>query len=278
MRNLPGNLNLAGAVSLDPKPAGGAAAPRSEFVLDVTDATFGDEVLDRSFQVPVLIDFWADWCQPCKKLSPILEKLAAEGNGSWILAKVDTEANPRLHAAAQVRSIPTVKAMVDGQVVDEFIGALPEAQVRQFLNNLPRPSQGAPGAEAPADPDMDEAEACLVAGDLEGAVKGFERVLARDPSEPDATIGLAGVKLLQRVAERPEKDADEVTKVGYACDMAVLQGRPDMAVTELVDLVKRTAGDERQRARKHLLSVFDALGPADPIVVQGRRDLTNALF
>ena len=116
----------ARAATQPPRPAGSA-------VVDVTEQSFQAEVLDRSFQVPVLLDLWADWCQPCKQLSPILEKLAGESGGSWILAKIDVDANPALSQALQVQSIPAVFAVIGGQLIPGFQGALAEPQVREFV-------------------------------------------------------------------------------------------------------------------------------------------------
>ncbi|MBA3524453.1 MAG: co-chaperone YbbN, partial [Geodermatophilaceae bacterium] len=112
------------------------AAPAGVTVIDVDEASFQSEVIDRSMQVPVVLDLWADWCQPCKQLSPILEKLAAEGGGSWILAKLDVDANQRIAAALRAQSIPAVKAVWQGQLVAEFTGAVPEAQAREFIAAL----------------------------------------------------------------------------------------------------------------------------------------------
>ena len=133
---------LAGAVDLGAVKARADAAARAaesppppvgSYVIDVTEDTFQTEVLDRSFQVPVLIDLYADWCQPCKQLSPVLERLANAGGGSWILAKVDVDANPRIQQALQVQSIPTIFAVIGGQLVPGFAGAIPEAQAREFI-------------------------------------------------------------------------------------------------------------------------------------------------
>src|SRR3954453_15627078 len=150
---LPGAVDLSGlkARAQQPAPPAGAAPPAgsSAYVLDVTEDSFQAEVIDRSAQVPVLIDFWAEWCGPCKQLSPVLERLAAEAAGSWILAKVDVDANQRLAAAFQGQSIPSVFAVIAGQPVPLFQGAVPEQQLRPVLDEVLRvaAANGLPGAD-----------------------------------------------------------------------------------------------------------------------------------
>src|ERR1700744_4081588 len=117
----------------DGAPAGG---PASAFGIDVTEETFNDDVALRSRTTPVIVDLWAEWCGPCKQLSPVLEKLANEAGGAWVLAKIDVDANPRLPPGVQARSIPMVVAIIGGQMVDAFLGAMPEAQVKQWLTQV----------------------------------------------------------------------------------------------------------------------------------------------
>ena len=157
----PRDFSLYGAVDLGARKAAAQRAQQASraggpdgtgaangHVFDVTEATFEADVLERSRTVPVVMDLWAEWCEPCKQLSPVLEKLAAEADGAWVLAKVDVDANPQLSAALQVQSIPMVVAVVGGQLVPGFLGALPEAQVRQWLGQLMQVAQqlGMPSA------------------------------------------------------------------------------------------------------------------------------------
>ncbi len=273
-------------------------------VVDVTEATFEAEVLQRSATVPVVIDFWAEWCGPCKQLSPVLERLATEYAGRFVLAKIDVDANQQLAAAAGVQSIPLVLGVVQAQAVPLFAGAYPEAQVRQYLDELLRvaaangvageatveqPAAGEESiaaAEAPGDPRYDEAYDAIDRGDLDAAAAAYRRLIADSPADDDARAGLAQVELMQRVqggdpaavraaaAQRP----DDVDAQGAAADLDLLDGRVDEAFTRLVETVRRTAGEDRDRARARLLELFQVVGSSDPRVVQARAALASALF
>jgi putative thioredoxin len=265
--------------------AGGAPRPGSTIaVIDVNEATFQTEVLERSLTTPVLLDLWAEWCQPCKQLSPVLERLADEGGGSWILGKVDVDANPGLAQALRAQSIPMVVAVIGGRLVEGFTGVLPEAQIRQYIDAVLK-AAGVAVAQA-EDPRLDTADDALMTGDLDAAEEAYRKILADSPADPAAESGLAQVALYRRVTGVDPAGAlaaaaaapGDVAAQSIAADVEVLSGQAPEAYKRLVDLVRRTAGDDREAARKHLLSLFAVAGPDDPAVAAARRALASALF
>ncbi|HLT11998.1 MAG TPA: tetratricopeptide repeat protein [Micromonosporaceae bacterium] len=275
----------------DTQPGGGAkqsattqSRPGGVTIIDVTEATFQSEVLERSLTTPVIIDFWAEWCGPCKQLSPVLEKLAIEGGGRWVLAKVDVDQNPRLAQAFRVQGIPMVFAVVGGQPIDAFTGVIPESQLRPWIEAVLK----AGGVEPPVkeDPALTAADEALMSGNLDEAEQAYKKILAERPNDEAATAGLAQVGLMRRVNGVNPADAlsaadanpDDIEAQLRAADIEVSIGKAEQAYARLVDLVRRTSGEDRNRVREHLLSLFSMAAHDDPAVASARRALANALF
>jgi putative thioredoxin len=283
------------------RPANGEPAPTGDgaWVIDVSEATFQAEVVDRSMQVPVVLDLWATWCEPCKQLSPVLERLADAANGAWVLAKIDIDANPRIAQLFRVQSIPMVIAVAGGQPVDAFAGALPEPEVRQWISALLdalRPQMpGIAAAEAGGDAAVEAepledvrftaAENALDAGDYEGAAAAYQKILDEEPTNADAKAALLQVSFLARAESadptaiaRADAAPDDLDAQLAASDAELAGSRPDAAFHRLISTIRRTAGDDRDRVRKHLISLFDLFPPDDPTVMKARRDLASALY
>jgi putative thioredoxin len=271
-----------------PGPAGGTRppAPDGVAVIDVTEATFQTEVLERSLTTPVVIDFWAEWCQPCKQLSPVLEKLAVEAGGAWVLAKVDVDANPRLAQMFRIQGIPLVYAVVGGQPVDAFSGVIPEAQLRQWLDAVLKAGGGEAAGGGAEDPRLTGADDALMSGDLDAAEQAYKKILAESPADAAAESGLAQVAMARRVAgvnpaaalAAAQQTPDDVAAQLLAADVEVISGQAEQAYDRLVGLVRRAADDDRETIRRHLISLFAIAGPDDPVVASARRALASALF
>ncbi|MGN6612871.1 MAG: tetratricopeptide repeat protein [Angustibacter sp.] len=282
--------------------ASGGSAAGGGFVVDATEASF-QGVVEQSMTVPVVVDLWAEWCGPCKQLSPVLESLAAEYAGRFLLAKVDVDANPRLGQLFQAQSIPTVVAIVKGQPVPLFQGALPEQQVRAYLDELLRVAEangvtgrlegGAPAeqsADEPVEPPLpplhQKAFDAIEAGDLDAAAAAYEQALAQAPADTDAKVGLAQVNLMRRTQDADPQAARAAAASApsdpdaqlLVADLDLLGGHVDDAFARLVETVRITAGDDRDRVRKHLVELFEVVGSDDPRVAAARRALSAALF
>ncbi|MFB7785854.1 tetratricopeptide repeat protein [Streptomyces vinaceus] len=291
-------------------PASAGAVPPSALVIDVDEAGFERDVLQLSAEVPVVLDFWAEWCEPCKQLSPLLERLTVEANGRLLLAKVDVDSNQMLMQQFGIQGIPAVFAVVAGQVLPLFQGVAPEQEIRATLAQLVQVAEerfgiigievdpnaegpsGAPAAaagEAPAGPYdalLEAAVVALDAGDLGGAVQAYKNVLADDPANTEAKLGLAQAELLARVkdmnpqavraaaAENPKDPAAQIA----AADLDLVGGHVEDAFGRLVDTVRVTAGADRDAVRVRLLELFEVIGADDPRVAAARTALARVLF
>ncbi|HET9672050.1 MAG TPA: thioredoxin [Actinomycetota bacterium] len=257
-------------------------------VVEVTDQTFEQIVLEGSKDKPVVVDMWAAWCGPCRTLTPILERVAEERGGSFLLAKLDTDANPMVAQAFGVQSIPTVIAFRDGAPVNGFIGAYPEPEVNRFIDTI-----------LPTDAELraEEAKTVEVSGDLEAAERGYREALADDPGNREAAVGLARI-LVDRgeldaaedlVAQhRPDPDAERVYAAvemrrwvdapadGTLGEAKRLAADGDLAAG-LAGMLQALAED-RERARDAMVTVFTAVGDEDPLIPEYRRRLAAALF
>ncbi|BDM72175.1 co-chaperone YbbN [Streptomyces nigrescens] len=320
----PRNMSMSGVVDLAAVKAAGEAKQKAEqaraeaartgrapaggarLVYDVDEAGFQQDVLQRSTEVPVVIDFWAEWCEPCKQLGPLLERLANEYAGAFVLAKIDVDANQMLFQQFGVQGIPAVFAVVAGQPIPLFQGAAPEAQIRQVLDQLVQAAEQqfgivgaqvdpqaaaeetAPAAPAPGPYDavLEAASQALDAGDLGGAIQAYKNVLSDDPANPEAKLGLAQAELLHRVQdldpqavrkEAADNPADVPAQI-RAADLDLVGGHVEDAFGRLVETVRRTAGDDREAARLRLLELFEVIGAEDPRVTAARTALARVLF
>lgn len=303
---------LRGAVDLSslrnrptPSSGGGPATQGQDItdvVVDATDETFG-EVLEISRTVPVVVDLWAEWCGPCKQLSPIIEKVTRELGGRVLLAKVDVDANPQLAQSFRAQSIPMVVALIAGQPVPMFTGAVPEQQVREVFAQLLQVAaqNGVSGtlsisgdavadAPEPVEPELPplhaEAYAAIEAGDFAAAIRAYEKALAENPRDEDAIAGLGQVRLLHRVQGLDLQEARAAAAAGPldvqaqfdVADLDLAGGHVDDAFARLLDLFAQLPSDQRAPVRERLVELFGLIGPADPRVVSARNRLSSLLF
>lgn len=285
--------------------ADGAVVSVPSLVLDITDQTFQD-VLELSSIVPVIVDIWAEWCGPCKQLSPILEQLTAEYDGRVLLAKVDADTNPQLVQAFQAQSIPTVAALIGGRPLGLFVGALPEAQVRDVYEQVLAAAEqngvsgrvsvdGATPADAveqgepepePLPPHHQAAYDAIEQGDYATAIQEYTTAIAQDPHDQMAVAGLAQVSLLDRLQGHTADDIRAAAAAGPSdvsaqlavADLDISGGHVDDAFGRLLDLVPTVFGEDREALRVRLVEYFELIGTDDPRVVAARRRLANALY
>jgi putative thioredoxin len=312
------NFSRPGAIDLSslrkpPAPRPGAAAPGApagpgggsaggSYVLNVSEATFQSDVIERSIQVPVIVEFWSPRSDASTALSPILVRLSTEYAGKFLLTRIDIDANPQLAQAVGVQTVPLVIAVLRGQVVPLFQGPVGEPEARQYVEQLltvavangitgrtdpvgPAGAEDAAAAEPEPDPRYEAADNAVAAGDLDGAIAAYELLLKETPNDAEAKAGLARVQLVKRTRDVPEsvrtraaENPEDIEAQQLVADVDLMGGHVEDAFARLIKTIQLTAGDDRDTVRKHLLELFEVVGADDERVVKARRRLMAALF
>ncbi len=297
---------------------GGGASTGAAPVKDVSTADFMAEVVDASFEQPVIVDFWAPWCGPCKQLGPILEKVVRAANGAVRMVKLNIDENPEIAQQMRIQSIPAVYAFKDGRPVDGFVGAQPESQVKQFVQRL----GGTAGGPSPIEEAMAMAKEATQTGDHASAAAIYSQVLQHEPDNAEAVAGLARAALARgdhaqarQVLDGAPKELAthaEIVAARSALDLAEQaqkamgsagalrarlaknaddhlarlelatalfgSGQREEAIDELLMLFKRDREWDDQAARRQLVKFFEAMGPTDPLTLSARRRLSSLMF
>ena len=290
-----------------------SAPSQSALIKEGSDATFVTDVLEASKVQPVIVDFWATWCGPCKQLTPALEKAVTAANGAVKLVKIDVDKNPSFAGQLRVQSIPTVYAFVDGRPVDGFMGAVPDSKIKEFIQTLIGPAE-----PSDAEQILAYAKEALDAGDIGGAAQAYAQALQMEPENVKAIAGLARCYLTGGDAERAQEIVDmapagtkdaELDSVRAALALAgeaqsetgpfekrlaadpedhearfelakalAAQGRMESAADHLLTIIEKDRAWNDEAARKQLLTIFEAAGPTSEVAKKGRRRLSSILF
>jgi putative thioredoxin len=297
---------------------GGGAAEGAALVKDVSTADFMAEVVDASFDQPVIVDFWAPWCGPCKQLGPVLEKVVRTANGAVRMVKLNIDENPEIATQMRIQSIPAVYAFKDGRPVDGFVGAVPESQIRQFVQRL----GGGRGGPSPVDEAMAMAKQAVQGGDHGTAAAIYSQVIQHDPGNAEAVAGLARALVergeldeARQILHGAPKDIERTPEIAAARSSLELAeqaqkamgsagtlharveqnpddhearfelatalfgaGQREEAIDQLLTLFKRDREWNEQAARKQLVKFFEAMGPTDPLTLSARRRLSSLMF
>lgn len=295
------------------------AAPAGDLIKESSEAAFAQDVIEVSQEVPVIVDFWAPWCEPCKQLGPLLEKVVTEANGAVKMVKIDIDQNQNLAQQLRIQSIPAVYAFYQGKPVDAFQGAQPESQIREFVTKLTQTA----GTEekSPVDEALEQAEALIESGQFEQAGAVYSQVVQHASDNITAKAGLArccietgntagAQELIDTLSDDERMDTaftsvisalDLAEKAAEAGDLGPLQvaveanpkdhearynlalalyagGQAEAAIDALIEIIRQNRGWNDDAARLELLKLFEAIGPTDPLTMDGRKKLSSILF